>query len=643
MSRSKTPPSRLARAVRILLWTLLFLEVLYLVGANVFLNTFLHDQAINKKPEKWTLGWESGWTLIPARLHLNALTFERHGRGQEVRAEADRVDAAVSLWALAGRRFLVDGMKVEGFALDVQRHPKAGEEPQRAEKPGGWRIELRDVELVDVRGFTFDDFVTSGGEARVAGDFAIQVRGDVAAPRAVLEWRDASLLRGEEVLAEPLTMTFDGNISPFAPGREKGFAVLDHLNGSLGVEGTVSRLSILKRFFARAKWIETFDGHGQLRADLEIDEGRIGPGSELDAVADGLRLDYLGYATEGSGKVVGTVEAAEGDGVAARMEVTFADFTLRRKPAVDPYIQGEGFRLVATSSDPDLRDGMTDLDVVLDMPEAEVPNMAVYGALLPADLGVTIDSGSGVASLHLRGSVIDQTASGYLALSAEKIGGHFQDLDFEANLRMDTKISGGDLDDFRLEIQGTRLALTDGVFIDDRNTREKDWWMTIDVAEGVVELGDEPRLTAEVDIGMRDSRPVIALFAEMKAWLQRFERILTVKDVWVHGNVARERDRWSLRDLSLEGRKLEGLAEIEMGEGDRRGILYLRFHGIPIGLELEGTERDWKVTGVKKWYEKKVAESWADGASSEEGPAVEEPPVAEAASPSEVAEAPDPG
>ena len=602
---------------------MLGLEVVYLIAANVFLNTGIGPRAVNRKPQQWSLAWDNGWSLIPSRFYLNGAVFERYGRRLDVHAKARKIGFRVALLPLASRRFVAKSVPIEGLTLALERHSDevAGdraEAPDRASRAAarpGWRIELSGVEVDGIESFRFDDFETSGGEGRFSGDFKARVRGQMELPRSTLTWSDAALRQDGEVLAEPLTVTFDGRLSPLDPGRQAGWAVIDHLDGQLEVLGGVSRLAILRRFFANAKWIEALDGHGRLSVKLLLEEGWIKPGSELVADAESLRLDFLGYATEGSGRVRGTVNDATGEPDEpgpVRMEVTFDDFTVRRKPSPEPNVRGQGFSLVATTWDPDVRQGLGDLEVTIDMPRAEVPDIGVYSAYLPPGLGVAVESGRGVASLHLEGSAKEESVSGQLTLDAEKVAGQFQDLSFETGLKVRTRISGGDLDDFRLEIEGTRMELTDGVFQDRRNTREEGWWMTVDVPRGTAHLGGEtPRLEADVELAMRDTRVIIAMFAELKSWLQRFEKILTVKDVTGSGRVGMRGQHLSLRDLEIKGRKLHGRAELELSDAERQGILYVRFHGFTVGLERQGDEKDWKLVKVKPWFERRVAESWS--------------------------------
>ncbi len=615
----REPRSRLWKSLRYVLLALIGFEVVYLIAANLFLNSELGISWVNRKPEKWDLTWDGGWSIIPGHVHMNRLDFDRYGRRDTSHVEAQKIRFKIGLLPLASRRFVARNVAIEGLQVAIRRKPKEEGETATSAASGsqrkpGWHIELADVTFEGIESFTLDDLVVQGGQARLTGDFKTQVRGDLSLQGAVLDWRDASLQKGDQVIADPLQLRFDGGFSPFNPREERGFALLDHLSGNVGVEGTVSRLSILRRFFADSQWIQSLDGRGELKADLVLEEGALQPGSELVADADDLLLDFLGYSTEGNGRIHGTVSATnnqpeESDPV--RMEVLFDDFIVRRKPATVPSVQGQGFRLVATTSDPDLRYGLSDLDVVIDMPQAEVPDLSIYGDYLPPDLGIAVGSGRGVARFHLEASAVEETVLGHFEVDAQNVAGRFQDLSFDAGLEVRTRISGGDLDNFSLEIEGTRLEIKDGVFRDDRNTSEEGWWMTVDVPRGTAHLGGEtPWLEADVELAMRDTRVIIAMFAELKSWLQRFEKILTVKDVNGSGSIVLQGQHLYLRNLEIEGRKLRGRAELDLGEENRRGILYVRFHGISIGLERDGDEKDWKLTGVKKWFDRRVAESW---------------------------------
>jgi len=72
---------------RILIRTVVVLGVayvvIYLIGANLILNTGLLQRAINRRPEKSLVEWRSGWTVLPGRVHVEGLRV----RGQSRRAQ----------------------------------------------------------------------------------------------------------------------------------------------------------------------------------------------------------------------------------------------------------------------------------------------------------------------------------------------------------------------------------------------------------------------------------------------------------------------------------------------------------------------------------------------------------------------------
>ena len=48
---------------------LVAIALVYLVGANLALNTGMLRPVIAKKPEKLFVEWRSGWTLLPGVVH----------------------------------------------------------------------------------------------------------------------------------------------------------------------------------------------------------------------------------------------------------------------------------------------------------------------------------------------------------------------------------------------------------------------------------------------------------------------------------------------------------------------------------------------------------------------------------------------
>jgi hypothetical protein len=107
----------------------------------------------------------------------------------------------------------------------------------------------------------------------------------------------------------------------------------------------------------------------------------------------------------------------------------------------------------------------------------------------------------------------------------------------------------------------------------------------------------------------------VALYAETKEWAERFEGLFTVKDIQAQGH-ARMQDRSvSISGFDLTGKNLEAGADLDLVGGLASGLLYLKFHGIDVGLELQDNERDWKIIRARKWFDEARAKRQAEAES----------------------------
>lgn len=199
---------------------------------------------------------------------------------------------------------------------------------------------------------------------------------------------------------------------------------------------------------------------------------------------------------------------------------------------------------------------------------------------------------------------------GALEVHGQKLTGGFRGMDFEVDLELSTRLSGEDLDDFEAELTGTELRLFNGVFDNERSDLEEGWWMTITIPEGRANLAEPLAIEAQVDLSMRDTRVVAALFAEVKKWLRHFEGMLTVKDVEGGVSVALANQQIFLRELELAGDKLEVLAELELEKGDSTGIFWFKYRALGLAVERLGEETEWKMYKARAWYDEQRAESW---------------------------------
>lgn len=623
---------RLRTALLLLVALLLGFELLYLAGANLFLNSTWGQRTMSRRPEKFQLSWERAWTIIPGRVHAASLLL--HGQTPRVRWRGRVEEAAVQLDLryLFGREVRMDGQG-RGVSFEVYREegpaegqppvpplevpPGARKPPEVKKKKEGWHIHMPAIVLQEVEEVWIDRFRLRG-DGTAEGGFAFVIRGDLTVPTMKASFPAARLETGGQGVAEPLRIEADGRIHPFPPREVKGKAVIPYVSGRAEVHGEVPSLAFLGAYFAQVPWIEHLEGKAELDTVVFLDHGILAAGSELAAQGDELAVDFLDYRAAGAGRVDGVVEERQGTDT-AELTVHLDTFEIRRADATMPHVMGEDFELVATAEEVSLLDGAEEVDIALDLPPSTVPDVSFYNAYLPPDTGFVLDGGEATIAGQLRASTGAVEGSGEVRLNSEKISGHFGAVGFTGGLQMVTKLAAGDLEARRFDIAGSELHLDCVALREGGETSTRGWWAHLTLPAGELHASAPLGLEAELDLALRDSGPVVDLFAQRKAWLERLEKILTVEDIRASGRLHLGRSAMRFDGLRLSGDKLEMRANLRLAAGRKDGILYTRFHGIAAGLALSGGERDWKLIRPLQWFEaSEAAGDWLPAVAKEE-------------------------
>ncbi|HEX5759333.1 MAG TPA: hypothetical protein VF121_09075, partial [Thermoanaerobaculia bacterium] len=140
-------------AARRLLLGLALAAAGYLLAANLFLNTPLGEWAVNRRPERVRLAWDSAWSLWPGHVAMRGL--EVGGRQRRVQwwvgVESGR--ARLDLPRLLRRELRLAGVRAEGVrSRTVWRRDDGKPSPPR--RPGRrrpWRVTLDGIEIAGLR------------------------------------------------------------------------------------------------------------------------------------------------------------------------------------------------------------------------------------------------------------------------------------------------------------------------------------------------------------------------------------------------------------------------------------------------------------------------------------------------------------
>lgn len=127
--RSPRLRARTALWIKRLIVALLAVTGLYLVAANLLINTSL-SSLLNRRPERFKISWSRAWSVWPGLVQVRGLAIEGKSRNVEWTVAAERARGWVGLPQLLGRRFHLRSLHAEEVRSSVVRGLGVGLPPR---------------------------------------------------------------------------------------------------------------------------------------------------------------------------------------------------------------------------------------------------------------------------------------------------------------------------------------------------------------------------------------------------------------------------------------------------------------------------------------------------------------------------------
>jgi hypothetical protein len=269
---------RLPRVLRLASYAVLAAWVLYLIAGNLFLNTALGPQALNRHPERLQLQWRRALTLYPGQIQAWDLRIDAQVRRLRWHAQAERAGGRIALWPLLRRELRLPRIDAEqvAFALQSAEHDL---EP-RPPTPDGWRVDFAQIRTDSLRSLQWDTLAIRGaGHARFA--MTKQLRGGAfeILPSQV-GFHAAELHRGEQRLLDELRLDAQFQLDPHRPDQAPGAAKLGLLRAAIELEATAPALGL--SLGPEREWTLALQpGAGRIDARLALERGELARGGRL--------------------------------------------------------------------------------------------------------------------------------------------------------------------------------------------------------------------------------------------------------------------------------------------------------------------------------------------------------------------------
>jgi hypothetical protein len=472
------------------------------------------------------------------------------------------------------------------------------------------RIVLDDIQADGVREIWMEDYRFLG-QAHVHGNLVIEAHKYVEVTDAAIELEKGDVVLGQAPILTELTGRIDLAIAGMDPMVAQGQSLFGFITARAKLDARIGNLSFLDFYLRDAPWLALSGGVGDLAIDLLIEHGEFRDGSKVSADATDIVARFLSYSVVGDGRVELAVGTREGT-PETRMSVDFSDYAITHDGDTSPHVKGKGFRVSARTPDVALDRPFSALNVVLELPESEIPDVGVYNAYMPLGIGLAIRGGEGAVHGRLEVSTVDNVGHGEMFLTGKNLRLTLDDLTITADLLLHAVVPEARLDEGKYDISGTRLELRH-VGVADKTERRggKDasdgWWANIALPHGKAEPGAPVFLDASLVVQFRDSVPFVTVFSAKQPLPGWVRGLLGAKDVSGSARLRLGDDVLHIPAFQVRGGPFEILLQLRRKSELMYGSLYARYGKVSLGMALNGTERRIQMFKAREWYDAQPA------------------------------------
>lgn len=344
-------------------------------------------------------------------------------------------------------------------------------------------------------------------------------------------------------------------------------------------------------------WLQ-LNGDGDIVGALQIEAGRLLPGSHVEVPQAVLVADLLDNVFTGSTRAQARVVAGK-EGARTVVDMIADRFTLapRHSPG-QAYLRGQALQ-VALQSSADLASIGRDFIARLHFADAEVPDLRAYNRYLPGkslyflqgngrmSTEFTLDGKGDVSAGRMQMS----SASAQLALGVSRLTG---------KLSMDTKLDHATRDGHSFDLDNFTLAL-DGVRVE--GSSAPPWWVKATLQDGHLDWDRPMRVRGSATLVMKDVSLLLSLFADRSAFPKWITSMINEGQATAHAEVEAQHGDFILDHLVASNERINLFAHLRVSDGKPSGDLYARWGVLGLGVELVDGKRHFHLLHAQRWYQ----------------------------------------
>lgn len=614
---------RLSRRTRTLIVATVAIPLVYLLPANVVLNSGLVPALINRQPANLFIGWSSAWSLWPGRVQVHDFHMRVQDPGAQWELTIDKATTQVVLSALLRQTFQTAWVQARGVqfrfrprvaqdtpaALLEPYPPIAGfptnflpEHPE-PEPVNPWTVRLEQISVKEAR-----EVWIAAYHGRIEAEVTqgrVELRPDrsIRVGPAHLQLAKGTVTLGKIPVLDSLNGSVDCSLDVKDIKESIGAKVLKSVNATVKVAGALHSAAFVNYHFP----IELAGGDGWLEVAASIDHGVLIPGSRALLTSDALVIPVSTYQLSGPLRIEGRVDAGDDGKARSTLDLSIAPFHLRDEEGSKRF-ESPGLRLSLTATDLLLGEAPIDGALKLDLnPTAPFPlrraNTYIGGA------SFKVDSGTAVLDAVTRAGGISPTPDGSINLQARQVAATFEHIPIKGDVVAHLLFSDPRLETMRTDFSGSTVEVS-RILIGTKG-KSRSWHGVVNLQTATVALSPQVEAHAHITGTFSNAFPFLMLFGEKAGFPGWAIPLFEAKGLKVSGTLAFVGTRLVLKNLRADGVDLKIQGQLDITQKELSCIFLVKVHGFEMGLKRSDGKVEAEIFNAAPWFAKQVLASRA--------------------------------
>ena len=391
--------------------------------------------------------------------------------------------------------------------------------------------------------------------------------------------------------------------------------LLDSGDDNILIDGSISDLSWLGVLVENSFGL-SITGAGEIKAAVALSQGWLGKDSKLEILPQTLGVDVLDYSAEGTGKALLLVEEG-GEHPDVKLVVELAQGEMRRKHETQAFIENVRMILQALVKSVTIGEKELDIDLHLQVPEANIKDMSAYNQYLPPNAPMQFTGGQADLTADIK--MTPDTADGYVKLRTSDISARVDQQAVEGELQADITLIDGVPENMDFDISGSSVILDNVRVAGAEASHDDENWSARFHLRNARAVWKRPiAIRLEADLDMSDSKPIVAVLANQRGKHGWLEKALTIDDVNGEAQVDIAQDRVIIPYAFATSDKIDIGAKGVITADQKNGVFYVRFrklHGI---LKIKNGTRNLDVFNAREKFDQFDSSEVLSGQKSNE-------------------------